>query len=182
MGLPEGSRPLRELPAGRTVFIDANVFIYHFTGLSEECSHFLERCERGELAGITGVHIVLEVLHRLMMIEAVARGMVSPSNVARKLREKPEVVRELSDYRRQAETIEEMGVTVRDLSMETVKRSHSYRQRDGLLVNDSLTIALMASEGVALLATADPDFARVQGLKIFSPSDLPAGKAEGHPG
>jgi len=69
----EKALPLLELPAGQTVFIDANIFIYHFTGLSQECSSFLERCERGELWGVTAVHIILEVLHRLMMIEAVTK-------------------------------------------------------------------------------------------------------------
>ncbi|GFP25832.1 hypothetical protein HKBW3S25_01313, partial [Candidatus Hakubella thermalkaliphila] len=27
-----------ELPPGEAVFIDANIFVYHFTGISEECS------------------------------------------------------------------------------------------------------------------------------------------------
>jgi len=49
----EKALPLPELPAGQTVFIDANIFIYHFTGLSRECSRFLERCAWGDPCGIS---------------------------------------------------------------------------------------------------------------------------------
>ncbi|GFP41484.1 hypothetical protein HKBW3C_00609, partial [Candidatus Hakubella thermalkaliphila] len=38
-----------ELPMAEAAFIDANIFVYHFTGISEECSRFLKRCEAGEL-------------------------------------------------------------------------------------------------------------------------------------
>lgn len=169
----ERARPLPELPAGQTVFIDANIFIYHFTGLSPECSGFLERCERGELWGVTAVHILFEVLHRLMMIEAVAKGLVTPGNVAKKLRERPDVVRQLADYQAQTEAISEMGIEVLKLNSDVLKISHLYRRRDGLLVNDSLTAALMISEGILNLATTDQDFQRVEGLKIFCPQDLP---------
>jgi len=169
----ERARPLPELPAEQTVFIDANIFIYHFTGLSPECSGFLERCERGELWGVTAVHILLEVLHRLMMIEAVAKGLVTPGNVAKKLRERPNVVRQLADYQAQTEAISEMGIEVLKPNSDVLKISHPYRRRCGLLINDSLTAALMISEGILNLATTDQDFQRVEGLKIFRPQDLP---------
>ena len=168
----EKARPLPELPAGQTVFLDANIFIYHFTGLSQECSSFLERCERGELWGITAVHILLEVLHRLMMIEAVTKGLVTSGNVAKKLRKKPDVVRQLVDYQPQTEAILEMGIEVVRLTSDSLKVSYPYRRRDGLLVNDSLTAAVMEAEGILYLATADPDFTRVEGLRVYRPMDL----------
>lgn len=168
----EKALPLQELPAGQTVFIDANIFIYHFTGISQECSSFLERCERGELWGVTAVHILLEVLHRLMMIEAVTKGLVTSGNVVKKLREKPNVVKQLADYQTQTETISEMGIEVVGLTLDALKISHPYRRRDGLLVNDSLTAAVMEAEGILDLATADPDFTRVEGLRVYSPLDL----------
>ncbi len=168
----EKALPLPELPAGQTVFIDANVFIYHFTGLSQECSSFLERCERGELWGVTAVHISLEVLHWLMMIEAVTKELVTSGNVAKKLRKRPNVVKQLADYQTQTEAILEMGIEVVGLTSDSLKISYPYRRRDGLLVNDSLTAAVMEAEGILYLATADPDFTRVEGLRIYRPMDL----------
>ena len=168
----EKALPLPELPAGQTVFIDANIFIYHFTGLSQECSSFLERCERGELWGVTAVHILLEVLHRLMMIEAVTKGLVTSGNVARKLRKRPNVVKQLADYQTQTEAILEMGIEVVGLTSDSLKISHPYRRRDGLLVNASLTAAVMEAEGISDLATDDPDFIRVEGLRVYRPMEL----------
>ncbi len=50
---------LSEIESGKSVFIDANIFIYHFTGVSEESSIFLKRCEEGHLIGATGINILI---------------------------------------------------------------------------------------------------------------------------
>lgn len=168
----EGALPLSRLPAGQTVFIDANIFIYHFTGVSQECSSILERCEGGGLWGVTAVHILLEVLHRLMMIEAVSKGFVTSGNVAKKLRGKPGVVRQLADCQSQTEAILEMGIEVVGLNSNILKISHPFRRRDGLLVNDSMTAGIMRAEGILSLATADLDFTRVEGIQVYSPLDI----------
>jgi len=168
----ETARPLTELTAEQTVFVDANIFIYHFTGLSQECSDFLGRCERAELWGGTGIHLLLEVLHRLMMVEAVTKGLITPGNVAKKLREKPHVVEQLVDHQIQTEAILEMGIDVAGLTPDHLKASLRYRRRDSLLVNDSLTVAAMETERISNLATADPDFARVEVIQVYSPQDL----------
>ena len=164
--------PLTKLPTGERVFIDANIFIYHFTGLSQQCSSFLERCERGELWGVTAVHILLEVLHRLMMIEAVTKKLVTPGNIAKKLRKRPDVVKQLADYQIQTEAILEMGIEVVGLTSDFLKVSYPYRRRDGLLVNDSLIAAVMEEEGISNIATADLDFTRVEGLQVYRPLDI----------
>lgn len=173
-----GSEPprLAEVPSGARLFIDANIFIYHFTGVSEECTQFLERCERGELVGVSAVHILLETLHRLMMIEAVVEGLVSPGQVARRLRERPEVVRRLKRYQEQVEAILGMGLEVLPLEPELIVLSGRYRREYGLLVNDSLTAALAVGLGLEGLATADEDFRRLGGeLPLYAPGDIALG-------
>ena len=62
-----------DLPAGATVFLDASVFIHHFEpnalyGLP--ATEFLERVENQEIVGVTTTHVLSEVAHRLMTIEA----------------------------------------------------------------------------------------------------------------
>jgi predicted nucleic acid-binding protein len=89
------SSTIDQLPTGHRVFVDSTIFVYHFTGASPACRAFLERCERLELDAFTLVIVLAEVTHRLMMIEAVASGMITPGNVAKKLREKPEAVKKL---------------------------------------------------------------------------------------
>ena len=173
MPAPTEVYPLAHLPPGATGFIDANIFIYHFTGLSQECSSFLERCERGELLGLTSVHIPLEVLHRLMMIGAVAKRLVSAGNVAKKLRGNPGVVKHLNDCQTQTEAILEMGIEVIALGPEIVRTSRAWREGYGLLVNDSLTAALMDANGIEAFASADLDFQRLDKIPVYSPQDLP---------
>jgi len=62
-----------DLAAGDKVFVDANTLIYHFApdpALGVACSQLLQRIENQELYGITSTHLVAEVVHKLMTIEA----------------------------------------------------------------------------------------------------------------
>ena len=68
---------LEDLPEGARVLVDANILIYHFSGVSLECRAFLQRCESRQVEALTGVHILLEVTHRLMVLEALQKGLGS---------------------------------------------------------------------------------------------------------
>ena len=39
---------LAELPDDAMVFVDANIFVYHFTGVSAQCKALLDRAERDD--------------------------------------------------------------------------------------------------------------------------------------
>lgn len=161
-----------EIKAGETVFIDANIFIYHFTGASEESTLFLKRCEEGELTGVTGINILIELLHRLMLIEAITKGFVKPGDMVKKLKKKPDVVKKLAEYHTNTLSIMDMGIEVLPLSEDSIGSSSRFRKKYGLLVNDSLTAALMDLEGIINLATMDKDFERVEGVRVYSPQDM----------
>ncbi|GFP25115.1 uncharacterized protein HKBW3S25_00565, partial [Candidatus Hakubella thermalkaliphila] len=135
---------------------------------------FLKRCEAGELRGVTTVNVILEVLHRLLMIEAVTKGLVSQGNVARKLKEKPDVVGQLKDYYTNTDKIGKMGVEIESLTYDVVQAGQEIREKYGLLVNDSLIAAFVMTRGLKNLATNDGDFKRVRGLSVFMPEDVPA--------
>ena len=163
---------LDEIADGTRFVVDSNIFIYHFTGASAACRHLLERCESGRVAGVTSTFVVAEVTHRLMTIEAVAKGLVSAGDVARKLREKPEIIKELDAYQQQVELIPRMGILVLDLDPRTLTAAAGLRRRYGLLTNDSLLVATAVLDGVTALASADRDFERVDALRLFCPQDL----------
>jgi predicted nucleic acid-binding protein len=165
---------LEEVPAGCRIFLDAGVFIYHFHRASAQCRVLLERCERGEVRGVTSVIAVLEATHRLMMAEAVRAGHVTPGGVARKLRERPEVVRSLTEYRRQVESIPHWGVQVLPVDLGRCFRAADERAAHGLFTNDSIIAATMRDAGVTAIATADRDFERVDGIQVYRPTDLGA--------
>lgn len=163
---------LDEIPSGTRVFVDSTIFIYHFTGASEACRDFLARCEASELDALTSSLVVAEVAHRLMAIEAVAEGMVTPGNVAAKLRDRPEVVRRLRKYQEEVEKIPLMSVDVVAVESGTLLRSADVRSRHGLLVNDSLVVTSALDHGAVALASSDRDFATLEELQWFSPRDL----------
>ena len=60
---------LADIPSGSRVFIDSNIFIYHFLDLSEICTSFLERIGAHEIRGFTSEVVMAEVLHKLMVAE-----------------------------------------------------------------------------------------------------------------
>jgi predicted nucleic acid-binding protein len=163
---------LEEVGSSLRIFVDAPIFIYHFTGVSSECRRFLERCERSDLKALTSIVTVAEVAHRLMTIEAVTRGLVSPGNVARKLRERPEIVARLQTYQQQVERIPLMSIEVLPLDLGVFLRSGRLRTECGLLVNDSLAAATALERSVTAIASSDPDFERVKELDWYRPSDI----------
>jgi predicted nucleic acid-binding protein len=186
---------LEALPAGASVFIDANIFIYHFLGVSRQCAAFLERCSSGDLRAVTGAHTVAEVLHRLMLAEAKAKGPPVEKRSNRRngsrgsgragdvavggtgagidyLEANPDAVRRLMDYLAAGPAIEQIVKTVLPLTMEIIRASQWARSRDGLLVNDSLTAAMMRAEGIVDLASKDAAFLRAADLTVYRPTDI----------
>jgi|RhiMetdeSRZDD1v2_1073273.scaffolds.fasta_scaffold145911_3 predicted nucleic acid-binding protein len=76
---------IENLPAGTYVFIDANIFIYAFLAHSNQCRDLLGRCATEGVLGITSLDVANEVIHRMMLAEALV--MVRPDVFV--IREKP---------------------------------------------------------------------------------------------
>lgn len=163
---------LEEIEPRSEVFIDSNIFIYHFTGVSEESSSFLACCEEDELSGITSVNVLLEVLHRLMMVEAVKKNLIKPPSLVQKLKDKPEKVCQMNDYFTNTIAVLDMGIKVYPITPELLKSSQMIRAQYGLLVNDSLIVALMQEEGIQKLASNDDAFSKIDWIKLYKPGDV----------
>jgi predicted nucleic acid-binding protein len=163
---------LVDLRDGDRVFIDATIFIYHFGGRSLECKALLERCARRALLGYTSTPILAEVLHRRMVAEAIAQGLVTARTAVRKLGETPEMVKQLIQYQEDVSKIPHMHLTILPLTLEIIQASAEVRKGEGLLTNDSFVIAFMRAQGLTNLATANGDFDRVGGIAIYKPTDL----------
>jgi predicted nucleic acid-binding protein len=163
---------LEDLPDGTTIFVDANILIYHFSGLSLECQAFLQRCESRQVDAYTGVHIVLEVMHRLMMLEALQKGLITGGQPARRLKEHPEIVKGLQAYNQSVQQIPRLNIRVRAITSAVVRASEAIRVQAGLMSNDSVTVALMRQLGLTVIATADADFNNGSGLQVYQPDDI----------
>lgn len=164
---------LSDIESGSKVFIiDANIFIYRFIRASNECSEFLSRCEQGDIYGLTSEDVVLDILHRLIMIEAVRKKLAVPPNIVKKLQKQPSNIRLLNEYFINTKKIIDMGIKVNPISMETVLISQSARLSHGPMINDSLIIASMQESGISSLATNDKKLAEIEGLFVYTPSDV----------
>ena len=163
---------LSEIASGARLYIDANIFVYYFGRQSNECVALIDRCERGEIEAHTGTHILLEVAHRLMMTEAVDKGLVTPGNVPSKLRRIPEPASQLNEYSEAIRYILDMGIAMLRVDAEILELSAHLRSQTGFLVNDSVSLAMMQGQGIQDIATNDRDFQRVDGLEVHFPGDL----------
>lgn len=154
------------------MFIDANIFIYHATASSSQCQQFLQRCATAELHGVTSVHILLEVWHRLMVIEAVRKELVPQVRAVQRLMRLPHLVRQLSEHTQQLTNIFSMGLRILSVDPAVVIESQNMQKRCGLLTNDSVSLRLMEQERISIIATADRDFARLKTITVWRPTDI----------
>lgn len=162
----------KDLKKGDSIFIDANIFIYNFGAQSDECRKVLLRCARGELTGYTLTSVLSEVLHRLMIAEAIEKGYITDKNPVRRLRENPGIIKKLSTYIHDVERIKEMNINILTLTIDLLERSAKIRKSEGLLTNDSIIVAAIKDLGLSKLVTNDNDFDHIKWLRVYKPADL----------
>lgn len=162
---------LANLPAGADVFIDANIFIYSFGGQSGECRELLRRCATENVFGITTFEVINEVTHRLMLAEAVAKGIVTRQNAA-SLKGKWRDVAGLNDYWSLTSRVFELNIFITGADEANLHRAQTVRTRHGLLTTDSLILAAMDELGIDCLARRDGDFDHISSLNIYKPTDV----------
>ena len=162
---------LPNLPAGTDVFLDANIFIYAFSGHSDECHNLLRRCSTEEVCGITALEVINEVTHRLMLAEAVAKGIVTKGN-ASALKGKWRDVAKLTEYWTLTARIFGLNILITASDQSRLHRAQTVRASHGLLTNDSLILATMNEFGIDCLAIRDDDFDHVSSVTVYKPTDI----------
>jgi predicted nucleic acid-binding protein len=161
-----------DLAAGDAVFVDANSFIYQFAPdpvLGPPCRQLLQRIENQELAGFTSLHLLSEVAHKLMTIEANALFGWPFAGMANRLRRHPAEVQRLTAFRRAIDQITQSRVQIVAMPVAVLVAATAISQQTGLLINDALVIAVMQASGLTKLASHDADFDRVPGITRYAP-------------
>jgi len=162
---------IENLPAGTRLFLDANIFVYAFLGHSNECQELLGRRATEQVLGITTLDVVNEVTHRMMLAEALGKGVIKRDRV-RDLRGKWREVAKLTEYWTQTSAIFGLNILVLITDEARLHVAQTIRVRHGLLTNDSLIVAAMEEFGIDSLATRDNDFDHVSELIVYKPSDI----------
>src|SRR3972149_377232 len=134
---------LEKLPSNNSIFIDSNIFIYHFLGISEPCTNFLEKVELGYSDGYTSTVVLAEVLHRLMIAETVEIFNIEPKKAVKYLKQKPELIPKLEKCEIAINEITEFKVKILTVTVEAIFQSRALRKEFGLMTNDSLNLQVM---------------------------------------
>ena len=164
---------LADLLVGESVFLDANIWIYHFgphATLGAPCSQLVQRIENQQLHGFTSTHVLAEVAHQLMIVEASALPGWAPAKVRQRLRQQPGALQNLTRFRTAVEAVLQSSVQVLTVAPGLLAAAAALSQEHGLLTNDALTVAVMQANALTKLASHDADFDRVPGLTRYAPA------------
>jgi predicted nucleic acid-binding protein len=163
---------LAEVTHGTRVFIDANIFVYHFSAdsrLNSACTSFLASVEQGRLVGITSAAVIQETAHRVMMAEALlACPHVKGNDLIKYLKTHPDIVKTLRLNQDIASIIASLNIEILPISASLIERSRQMKARYGFLSNDALTLPMTDLE-VSAIATNDSDFERVEAITVYKP-------------
>ncbi len=160
---------LDKIPLKSSIFIDSNIFIYHFLDVSEPCTNFLENIELGDIDGYTSTVVLSEVLHRLMIAEVNEIYDIDPKKVVKYLKQNPEIISTLEKCETAINEINEFNINILTVTVESIYQSRSIRKEYGLMTNDSLNLYVMKINGLNNMATNDSDFERVDWLHVWKP-------------
>jgi predicted nucleic acid-binding protein len=153
-----------DLPAGAAVFVDASPFIHHFEPnalFGPAATEFLERVENQEITGFCTTHIISEVGHRLMTIEAMQTFGWKSAGIALKLRNHPAEVQKLKQFRKAIQEIPLFGIQILLIAIlpgstrQPPARTRIFRVRWSRIGAALSVPELYARPGVARIAT-DP--------------------------
>lgn len=160
------------LPPGTAIFVDANTWIYHFTAqprFGASCTALVARIEQQVVSGFTSTHILTEVAHRLMLIEASTTFGWPLAGALKRLQRHPREIQKLVQFRAALREILQTGIQVLTITPAQIDAAAAVSQQTGLLSNDALVVAVMQTQGLANLASHDAEFDRVPGITRYGP-------------
>lgn len=164
---------LDDIPAGSLCVVDTNVLIYAEQGVSRQAQRFVRRCSSGELKAVLPQTVWQELAHKLMLAEAMMRGLTSGGNPAARLAAKPEEVRGLTLHRAKVKSLLDLGFGFEPcLLSDLTERAFTLQERHGLLTNDAVVLAVALRLKADALVSSDKSFRGITGPAVYYPTDL----------
>jgi len=163
---------LNNLPDGTIVYVDSNIFIYDATNhpkYAASCSIFLDRVESGEISGVTSILSINETVHKLSIIELSTKLKKKPALIIALVKKDPSLLDNLVAPFLAAENIMNMNLEIVNLLVPMFVVVLESMKRYRLMSNDAIHVATMKKRGITDIATNDPDFERVNWLKVWKP-------------
>ncbi len=163
---------LSEIPQGEMVVLDANIVIYSVRNVSRQCRQIFRRCAEQDLSCIMSSQQIAEVMHRLMIAEALDNKWISGSNPARKLSEKPDRIKALHRYDQALRDLFGIGIILQPALREDFMLALSIQRQFGLMTNDALLVACAQRIRCRSIASSDKRLRSVRDIVVYEPDDL----------
>jgi predicted nucleic acid-binding protein len=164
---------LDQIPPGATLFLDANSLVYHFTTDSRygpACTKLAKQLEQRVLTGFVSPHVLADVVHRVMTIEAIAAKGWPKAGIAARLRKHHDEIPRLQLYEQVMTSVAPLGLQVIPTTQPLLEAAVLICKQQELLVGDALIVATMQANGLTNLASNDADFDRVPGITRYAPT------------
>lgn len=163
---------LSQIPQGELVVLDANKVIYAVHEVSSQCQQIFRRSAEHDISCIMPSQQFAEVMHRLMIAEAIDNNWISGSNPARKLSEKPERIKALHRYEQALKDLLAIGIILQPVVREDFILALSLQRQFGLMSNDSLLVACAQRMRCQSIASSDKRLREVRDIVVYEPDDL----------
>jgi|SRR3990172_432862 len=164
---------LSSLPKNSSVFIDANIFIFTILAhprFKESCEKFLISVENKEYKSFTSTLVLNEVIHKLMLTEAVRKYSLRTEHDAYLLlKQKPEVIKGLTVTWANFESLKSYPIAILTPGDSFPDSAAEISKSYGLLISDAVHSAVCREHKIENIATSDADFERVDFLKVWKP-------------
>jgi len=160
-----------DLNDGESIFLDANILVYHFSPhpiFGHSCNELVCRIENQSVLGYTSTAVLSEVAHHLMTFEA-SKVFGWSTKVVQRLRRDPTAVQRLVTFHDAIRKVPHLGIRVLTVPDSLIETAARVSRQTGLLTNDALIVAIMQANGLMNLASNDDDFDRVPGITRYQP-------------
>lgn len=162
--------------AGESIFVDANIFLFHAFGderYGAAATAFLTRIENQEVEALTSSLVIDEVLFKILVQEAAAH-LSKPTiwNIKWAMRDadfRRMVYAPVLQYKTYLEGLTFLGLNVVEVTGAQMFDGVEIGASEGLLITDAAHLAVMRSLNIHHLATDDEDMRNIYGIVVCSP-------------
>ncbi|MBI3408687.1 MAG: PIN domain-containing protein [Planctomycetes bacterium] len=129
----------------------------------------MKRVEQRQLVGFTSSHVLADVAHRVMTLEAISLFGWPAAGIASRLRKHHAEIPKLTVYLQAIAQFSLLGIQVLPITQTLIEAATLLSKQHELLIGDGLLLASMQHHSLTTLASNDADFDRVPGLTRYGP-------------
>lgn len=137
---------------------------------ADMCEAAVQKVEDRKIQGIIPAVVLNELLHRLMIAEAVELGLVaSPQDAVTRIKKNPEIISRLSVAWEVYTELKNMPFEMPDDTKGHTDHTYNFSKELSLMAKDAAITAFAHSRNIEHVITNDRDFERVPFLTCWKP-------------